>query len=138
MIASHYTLQLATRMLGSGLKTTFNQSELLGVSMEHTFSLASQARTHFDREAKSLLAALQLLPTRGQSVPARGSLASVPLVAHLTDADFDGPPKVTYVDSFGRLHGFEVHGVDIHEFLPQDAAQRSCIAGFWSRVDTRA
>jgi Apea-like HEPN len=92
--------------------------------MENTFSLHPQARTHFDREAESLVAALQPLPTPEQSLPPQGSMGHVPLAAHLTDADIVDPVRLSRVDWLGRFRGLEVHTADIHEFLSEEAAQK--------------
>jgi hypothetical protein len=92
--------------------------------MENTVSLHPEARTHFDREAEALVAALQLLPTLGQSLPPQGSMAHVPIVDHITDADIVGPVTLTRIDWLGRFRGLEVHGTDIHECLPEQAARK--------------
>jgi hypothetical protein len=92
--------------------------------MENTFSLPSQARTHLDREAESLITALQPVPTPGQTPPPQGSLVHIPIAAHLTDADISGPIEISYTDWLGRFRGLEVPGTDIHEFLPEQAAQK--------------
>jgi hypothetical protein len=66
--------------------------------MESTFSLPPEARTHFDQEAESLVAALQPLPTPSQTTPPQGSLAHVPIMAHIMDADIISPVEVSKID----------------------------------------
>jgi hypothetical protein len=92
--------------------------------MENSFSLPPQARTHFDREAESLITALQPLPTPSQTPLPGGSLVHIPIAAHLTDDDLLSPVEVSRIDWLGRFRGLEVHGPDIHEFLPEQAAQQ--------------
>jgi hypothetical protein len=92
--------------------------------METNFSLPPQAKVHYDREAKSFVAALQPLLTPGPPLPPQGSLGHVPRMAHITESDIVGRIDVDNIDYLGRLQGFEVRGTDIHEFLSQDAAER--------------
>jgi hypothetical protein len=61
---------------------------------------------------------------RGPSLPPQGSLAHVPIAGQVTDADIEGPVVVTRIDWLGRPHSFEVHTADIHESLPEQAAQK--------------
>lgn len=86
-------------------------------------SLPPQAKTHFDKVANSFISTLKPLPARPLPKPPKGSIAHQK-VTQITSDDFLGPVEPSQFDAFERLQGFEIHRADIHEFLPQDAAEQ--------------
>jgi Apea-like HEPN len=86
--------------------------------------LPTEAKTHFDEKANSLIFALKPLSNRPQPNLLKGSMAHKP-ITHLTSEDLLEPIEVTQkFDGVGRFLGFELHGANIHEFLEEDAAKK--------------
>lgn len=92
-----------------------------------TIVLPDDARSHFDKEADSLIAALKPLPARESPRPHRGSDAHVPST-QFTAESLRGRPRITSVDWQGELKSIEVHGEvlghQVHEGLPIDDGER--------------
>jgi hypothetical protein len=92
--------------------------------MSEIILLPPEAKTHLDEKANSLISALKPLFNRPLPKPSKGSMAHKP-VTHLKSADIIEPISGGQtIDGFGRFLGFKIHSADIHEFLPEEAAER--------------